>query len=232
MKKVISSLALMIIGILVLTQSVLAYPGENKKVFFIHHSTGAIYWEGQNNKGLKYYLEKNDFEANDVDYWDGGTDPQDFYDLFSSEASWGIIGDSDIVLFKSCFPASGIDSNHTLKQYKQYYRGLYEVFLAHSDVLFVPMSTPPLPKQMTTKAQATRAMKFDKWLTHRFLTDYTGNNLAPFRLHQLLRTKKGYLQKKYVLDPQDGHPKKKSGNVLGKAMIKHLNKTLIKYQAQ
>lgn len=224
MKKTLITICLALVFILSSSQAQ-ASPGENKKVFFIHHSTGAIYWDGENGQGMEYYLTEHGYEANDVDYWDGETDVDDWYDLFSQDSTWDIIGDADIVLFKSCFPNSAIRTGQ-LPEYKEYYRELYEIYEAHPDVLFVPFSTPPLPRDMTTYKQAQRAKKFDKWLTHAYVDDYEGNNLAPFRLHRLLRNKRGYLHKDYVVDSQDGHPTDSSGNVVGQRIWQRLDNVL------
>ncbi|HBY73159.1 MAG TPA: hypothetical protein DEG44_00510, partial [Candidatus Kerfeldbacteria bacterium] len=135
-------------------------------------------------------------------------------------------GDADIIIFKSCFPSSAISSDEMLDQYKDYYNQLYSIYESHPDILFVPMSTPPLPKEITNADEATRAIAFDQWLTTDYLNDFSGANLAPFELHHLLDNKVGYLKKEYVTDLNDGHPKNKAGVKVGKAIWKHLNEAL------
>lgn len=195
-------------------------PGKKKKVFFIHHSTGKIYVDG----GMRDKLEAAGYQLT-APWWDGGTEPEDFPTELASSDSWDIIGKNDILVFKSCYPASNINSKAELNDRKDYYRELYDVYRAHPDVLFVPMSTPPLPKAMTTVKQAKRAKKFDKWLKNRYVTDYEGDNLRPFRLHRQLTGTKNhyYLRKKYVDDPNDGHPKANSGIRVGNKLVKRLN---------
>ena len=87
-------------------------------------------------------------------WWNGNTDPPDFPGLFSNSQSWQTIGDANIVIFKSCFPASDITSDQMLENYKSYYRQLYSVYAAHPQVLFVPLSTPPLLQVNTSPAAA------------------------------------------------------------------------------
>ena len=198
-----------------------AKPGANKDLYFVHHSTGEIYLNG----GMRQILKGADYKVK-APWWDGGTDPNDFPDLFNDESSWNKFGNRDIIAFKSCYPASNITNKAMLNEYKNYYRELYDVYRAHPDVLFVPMSTPPLPKNMTTYGNAKRAKKFDKWLKNRYVTDYEGDNLLPFRLHKQLRNYKGYLKKKYVADPYDGHPKPNSGIRVGNKLKKRLNNYL------
>lgn len=198
-------------------------PGVNKKVFFVHHSTGQIYWDGTATcGGLGAALTKHGYTGN-APWWDGNTDPQDFTTLFSDAGSWEIFGDSDIIIFKSCYPASAISSADVLEQYKAWYRELYDIYQAHPNVLFVPLSTPPLPQDMTNSEEAARALEFEQWLVGDYKTEYSGNNLAPFALHTLLSNQTGFLKKKYVADPYDGHPKAKTGPVVGKAIRKFLD---------
>ncbi|MFA6475452.1 MAG: hypothetical protein WCV88_04635 [Patescibacteria group bacterium] len=203
-----------------------ATAGEHKNVFFVHHSTGEIYWNGTTMKGgMETYLSNHGYTGQ-APWWNGNTDPQDFNDLFNDANSWTTFGDADIIIFKSCFPASAITSDTMLAQYKDYYNELYSVYESHPNVLFVPLSTPPLPKDMTDSAEAARAIAFDQWLTTDYLTNYSGANLAPFHLHRLLDNDAGFLKKIYVADPYDGHPKAKAGVTVGKAMWKHLNQKL------
>ncbi len=220
MKKVILPIMLFAVFCLLFAGFALAErPGSNRRVFFIHHSTGEIYWEG----GLKSKLLNAGYAAR-APWWDENTDPGDFYDLFSDANSWDIIGDSDIILFKSCYPASEIGSKAELNQYKDWYRQLYNIYRAHPNRLFVPMSTPPLPKVLTNAADAKRAKKFDKWLKKGYISNYTGNNLIAFRLYKQLRNRKGYLKKKYVSDPYDGHPNYRSGKRVGNKVVKLLTR--------
>lgn len=220
MKKIIFFLVVLTLSFCVFSE-VSAKPGANKKVFFVHHSTGQIYWDN----GMNEHLEENGYEGN-APWWDGSTGANNFPGLFNDSASWDIFEDSDIIMFKSCYPASAIGDDLTLENYKKWYRELYDVYEAHPDVLFIPMSTPPLPKDMTNGDEAKRAKKFDKWLVNKYTEEYTGNNLTPFRLHKLLRNKLGYLKKKYVQDPNDGHPAPESGEAVGQAIVEHLNKAL------
>ena len=55
----------------------------------------------------------------------------------------------------------------------------------------------------------------------------SGSNLAPFQLHSILADENGYLAQAYQSDPSDDHPNAKSGEVVGDAMWKHLNKAIV-----
>jgi len=47
-------------------------------------------------------------------------------------------------VFKSCFPASNIESDEELEQRKTWYLGMRDVMDAQPDKVFVVMSQPPL----------------------------------------------------------------------------------------
>lgn len=193
------------------------------EVFFIHHSTGEIYRDG----GLENKLEQDGKYNLVAPWWDGNTDWSDWYDELSSEDSWDIIGSPDVLMFKSCYPNSDIYKGY-LQQYKVEYRKLYPIFAAHPDVTFVAWSTPPLPKQMTSKANANRAKKFGKWLKNRFVSDYqeqySADNLISYNVHKQLTGRQGrYMKRRYVDDPYDGHPKANSGKKVGNTVRKLLD---------
>lgn len=200
-----------------------AKPGSNKKVFFVHHSTGQIYWDN----GMKSALNNNGYSGK-APWWSGGTDPGDFYGLFTDYNSWSTFGSSDILIFKSCYPASAITSKTMLRQYKTWYKELFSIYKNHPNKLFVPMSTPPLPKAITNIKEAERAIKFDTWLATTYVAKYKEaypgrNNLLPYRLHKKLMNDNGYLAGKYVVDPYDRHPNAKAGVRVGNTLVNVLN---------
>ncbi len=189
-----------------------------KKVFFIHHSTGEIYWKG----GLEKSLKDAGYEAA-APWWDAGTDPGDFYADFSDPNQWKILEPYSIIIFKSCFPASNITSTKMLGEYKNNYNKLYEIYRAHPDKLFVPLSTPPLLKNHTTPAAAQRAFEFEYWLMNDYKNNYDGKNLAPLGLHSLLSDTYGYLMSDFIASDEDDHPNNYSGEVVGPAIVIHLS---------
>jgi len=75
-------------------------------------------------------------------WWDGNTEPQDFYSEFTNDTTWEVIGDKKIIIFKSCYPSSDITSDIMLEDYKKWYKQLYTIYEKYPDRLFVPLSTP------------------------------------------------------------------------------------------
>jgi len=191
--------------------------GFAKSVFFIHHSTGEIYWDN----GMKQALVDADYSAA-APWWGGNTDPKDFYSEFTNDANWEIIGDKKIIIFKSCYPASDISSNAMLEDYKKWYNQLYAIYEKYPNRLFVPLSTPPLLQASTTSTAAQLALDFETWLIGEYKEEYSGTNLAPFALHSLLSDSSGYLASAYISSQDNDHPNAASGNVVGEAIIEHL----------
>jgi hypothetical protein len=70
----------------------------------------------------------------------------------------------EVIVFKSCFPASNITSDEQLQGYKSYYLAMRDVMDQHPDKLFVVMSPPPLNPAETNAEAATRARAFADWL--------------------------------------------------------------------
>ncbi|MFH1738921.1 MAG: hypothetical protein ABIH23_07915, partial [bacterium] len=112
-------------------------------------------------------------------------------------------GSNKIIMFKSCFPTSNVWSDgeepgnpfaddQTLANYRSVYRhpvgpsGTYnqdgrayrpleQVFAAHPDILFIPITAPPRhfgPDDETNNQEASRARTFNNWLKNEWLTGY------------------------------------------------------------
>jgi hypothetical protein len=71
----------------------------------------------------------------------------------------------EVIVFKSCFPASNITSDEQLQQYKEWHVAMRGVMDGHPDRVFVVMSPPPLNPAATTPEAAARARAFADWLT-------------------------------------------------------------------
>ena len=122
-------------------------------------------------------------------------------------------GYNKIIMFKSCYPASDISSDgtepgdpfsgsKTLTNYKAVYRHpdgpgstylndstiykpLEDIFAENPDVLFIPVTAPPLHYGATNDTNAHRARSFNNWLKYEWLASYNAahpglNNVAVF----------------------------------------------------
>jgi hypothetical protein len=160
--------------------------GDWTNVIFLHHSTGANlieqggvrerftqagydFWDqGYNDWGLT----RPDGTATGYSYFvpDDNTDPDGLAVIFAQRAqklplnAFSGLLQHEVIVFKSCFPASNITSDEQLKQYKSYYLAMRDVMDQHPDKLFVVMSPPPLNPAETDAEAATRARVFADWL--------------------------------------------------------------------
>ena len=113
-------------------------------------------------------------------------------------------GQNRIILFKSCYPISNVSSDgtepgnpfsssQTITNYKAVYRhpsgagntyasggttyqALEEVFAAHPETLFIPVTAPPRSYSTTTDAEGHRARLFNDWLSSDWQAAYDAAN--------------------------------------------------------
>ncbi len=130
---------------------------------------------------------------------------------------------NDIIMFKSCYPASNIigegtepgdpnDCEKTLWNYKAAFNTLLPIFEAAPDVLFIAVSTSPRSDRWcsydscSTPEEATRARTFNNWLKEEWLPAGV-TNVVVFDFYDIL-TKHGasgnYLHPDYYWYPSPG----------------------------
>ncbi len=218
-------------------------PPEPMTLMWLHQSTGNRILDG----GLRDALEKNKIEFYDIDHLEADvdgyvigehTDPKDFPTNFNTPkyfevlVTWELDGDEsqhDIVMFKSCYPASDIESDEELEQYKTWYASLLPTFRAHPDVLFVAMSTPPRVKAKTTPEIAARARAWSEWITTEYAQDL--KNVHVFDLFDALAVREGHpdentLVPQFAHSRTDSHPSGKGGAAVTRLFIPWLNRAV------
>ena len=98
------------------------------------------------------------------------TDPDGLAELFSQRVyDWPVNALSgllqhQVIVFKSCYPASNITSDEQLEQFQAWYLGMRDVMDRHPDRLFIVVTPPPLNPSETRPESAARARKFALWL--------------------------------------------------------------------
>jgi hypothetical protein len=128
---------------------------------------------------------------------------------------------NDIIMFKSCFPNSQIESEgtapgnpnsreRTIANYKAVFDGLGQEMRKYPNKLFVYLTSPPLVPSVTTPEHAAWARQFNRWLTGEFLPSYlkeTGlDNFVIFDLFDFLADENNVLKTNYrVSNPNDSH---------------------------
>lgn len=161
--------------------------GKYTNVIFLHHSTG---YNLINQGGVREKFAEAGFDFWDHDYnWPGlkrpdgsetgysyrvpddNTDPDGLARIFGQRA-YGLplntlsgLLQHEVIVFKSCFPASDITTDEQLETYEAYYLSMRDVMDRHPDHVFVVMSPPPLIPAATTPEAAARARAFADWLT-------------------------------------------------------------------
>ncbi len=195
-------------------------PQQPVKLVFIHHSCGEN-WLNDGNGDLARALQSNNYFVSDTNYgWgpDGigdRTDIPDWPDWFVGLDSQRILasvyaesdihssyrrtlpdpgGENTIMMFKSCFPNSGLEGNPddppspewslTVGHAKYVYNRLLDYFRTRPDRLFVVITAPPL----LDPTYANNARSFDRWLVNDWLeeNDYPFANVAAWNFHAVL----------------------------------------------
>lgn len=142
---------------------------------------------------------------------------------------------NDVVMFKSCFPNSGIVADgdmpgdptspeRTLANYKATFETLKSEMAKYPNKLFVYLTAPPQVPEVTTADRAQRARQFNDWLLKEFVAEYrdeTGqDNFYVFDLFGVLADNNGYLKAEYRV-PKEGdcHPNKKGSEAASAALM-------------
>lgn len=208
---------------------------EPVRLIFVHHSCGSN-WLSDGNGGLGIALRDINYFVSDTNYgwgpdsigsstdighwwlWFRGPDSAEYLEALYAEdgqhssysrLSTDVGGENQIVMFKSCYPNSGlkgdvdgpvpaIDSNplrgegcssqyHTVANAKGIYIDLLEYFRTRPDKLFVVVTAPPL----TDDTYADNARSFNNWLVNDWLASYDAGNVFVFDFFNVLTTNGG-----------------------------------------
>jgi hypothetical protein len=205
-------------------------------IIFLHHSVGGglidqgglrllltargyqFYDHGYNEDGLT--LPGGEKAGDTFNIPDDNTDPDGLARIFSetpdlSQTSHPVTSTDvlsrllgyDVIVFKSCFPASRIASDAQLEQYKQHYLAIRSEADQYPDHVFVALGMPPLDPWSTNPRDAARARAFTDWLNSpEFLAGH--ENLFAVDLFALLAendpSKRDYNMLRADYRPNDG----------------------------
>lgn len=143
------------------------------------------------------------------------SDPQGYEDLFvqnpnDPQSALHKVLAYDVIIFKTCFPISKIETIEKLEKYKRNYLTIRQVIDRYHQKLFILFTPPPLRPEMTKPEYAKRSRKFADWLKSE---EYIGerDNLAIFDFFDLLADKSNKLKRGYCkFLPFDSHPNKQA----------------------
>ena len=209
------------------------------KLIFIHHSSGENWLADSNGglglalKNNNFFVSDTNYgwgipsgsgtigDYTDIgDWWTWFRGPQSatimntVYSESGQHASYSRIstdpgGKNQIIMFKSCFPNSGlsgtindpipsIENNplkgqsadspyHTISNAKGIYIDLLNYFQQHQDTLFVVVTAPPL----SSSTYSANARALNLWLVNDWLKNYPTKNVAVFDFYNVLTTNAG-----------------------------------------
>jgi hypothetical protein len=217
------------------------------RIVFMHHSTGAgliaqgdvraaftelgyEFWDhGYNGDGL-VDAEGNILGTN----WDmpgDNTDPDGWNEIFAQEVTdppsntFSHMLEYDVIIFKSCFPASDIQSEEHFQTYQSYFLAIRDVIDQHPDKLFIAFTTPPLVPGATTAENAARARGWSEYLTSaEFLDGHP--NLVVFNFFDLLAGDDNYLRADYRIDESDSHPNELANQTIGPIFVEFVDQAI------
>ena len=247
------------VKILDLSQYAAAPPEKPIQLLFIHHSTGGqlladtgpdigqncIFKSNPNGGGLRHLLEDNNYVVHEASYGSLIGDKTDIchwnkkfreqmvkiLKCKNQDESFTDSTVNRIVMFKSCFPNSWIESEgkdqgdpdstkQTTSNYKAVYNALREYFQKQPGTLFVVVTAPPLVKpepnrvkesikgilgrEDTVEKVGRRVRGFNNWLKdieNGWLKGYQLTNVVVFDYYDVLT---GHGQSDWSLYPTGG----------------------------
>ncbi|MGD9210403.1 MAG: hypothetical protein PVI90_06480 [Desulfobacteraceae bacterium] len=186
--------------IVLLTSSLVAAQAGNQKIILLRHSTGGnLFQQGDVKDWVSDYNSKNgtSYDISMRAYPDSPYDwknyPYDYWNLWvnpdspakasnpSIDTLESLAEDYDMIVFKHCFPGSGIEADtgsasvsssaKRLENYKLQYKALREKFDTMPDTIFMVWTLAPLHRLNTTTSDAKRAAEFVDWVKNTWLTE-------------------------------------------------------------
>ena len=207
-----------------------------KKVLFIHRSVGHnLMKQGNlrellraknialddydNNSGI---LTQSDASTlnNAITIPGGDTNPDNLAQFFSE---WpDRLNSYDLIMIKSCYPNSHIESKSQLSQVKSSYSSILKSFSEHNKQLLI-LTSPPLRPLLTNRKEAQLSGELADWLLSESSSD-----IQIFDLHHLLSEvdgkHKGMLKRGFRrLIPFDNHPSKKANRIIAPKLMEFID---------
>lgn len=168
--------------------------------------------------------QQGNLTGTDFDIKLSNNNPCDFTSIFCDDPAknqtLAHILEFDIVAFKNCFPTTKLDTDQKLQTYKTCYITMAKCFANYRGTHFIAFTPPPLRKERTTQACATRAKAFAMWLT---TTWKKPSNVLVFDFFDYLADSNGYLKKEYCSQlALDSHPNRKANEAIAPVFVKFL----------
>ncbi len=218
------------------------------RIIFMHHSTGQglidqggvreaftklgyQFWDhGYNEEGLTD--ASGEKPGVNWDMPDDNTDPDGWQTIFAQRVTKPASNtlshmlEYDVIIFKSCFPASDIQDDDQFENYRKYYLSIRDVIDKYPGKLFIAFTTPPLVPDSTSPEAAARARRWAEYLTSSEYLD--GHpNIFVFDFFSQLADQDDYLQAKYRgEDPADSHPNELANQTVGPVFVEFVDQAV------
>jgi hypothetical protein len=237
--------------------------GSYTNVIFLHHSTGQnLIAEGGvrelfAQKGYQFWdhdynttgltrpdgsLTGTSYDIPEVtpgEHGGGNTDPDGLAVLFSQpvhsppDNAFSRLLQHEVLIVKSCFPNSAIESDAALEQNKRWYLQMRDAVDLHPDKVFIILTSPPLHPLSTNADEAARARILANWLvSDEFIAGR--DNLFVFDFFdQLADPQTNMLRKAYQRDPDDSdsHPNTMANQAIGPIFVDFVDRAVTSYRA-
>jgi hypothetical protein len=236
----------------------LSSTGDYRNVVFLHHSVGTNLIE---QGGVRELFTSAGYQFWDQGYnWqqlrdpdgrttgyaytvpDDNTDPDGLAHVFSQPA-YGLplntlsgLLQHEVILYKSCFPASAIGTDDDLEKSKADYRHMLGTIDQQPDKLFILLTQPPLIPRETSPAQAARARALAGWLMSEEFRQGRAN-LVTFDLFGLLAEGDAaapdynMLRAAYRTDV-DSHPTEVANRAIAPQLVQFVTQAIEQFKAQ
>jgi hypothetical protein len=160
--------------------------GDYTNIIFLHHSTGRNLIEQGN---VREILTESGYQFWDHDYNyiglrdpagqytgysyivpDDNTDPDGLHEIFGQNSyqqplnTLSALLQHEVIVVKSCFPASNIVNEAELEQRKSWNLAMRDIMDQHPDKVFILLTSPPLNPAETTVEVAANARILSNWL--------------------------------------------------------------------
>jgi hypothetical protein len=223
---------------------------DGVRIIFMHHSTGAgVMHDGNVREGLTelgYQFWDHDYndeglsdgDGNNLGYsWDvpgDNTDPDGWYNIFNQPVTsppsntLSHMLEYDVIIFKSCFPASAIYDDDMFDSYQEYYLSIRNVMDMYPEKMFIAWTTAPLVPNETNAEEATRARRWSEYLTsEEYIEGHP--NVYVFDFFNLMADEDGFLRSDYRSDEWDSHPSERANRIAGPVLVDYIDQVITNF---
>jgi hypothetical protein len=225
-----------------------------RRVIFLHHSTGAnlieqggvrqrlaglgyeFYDHGYNEDGL--VLADGTWTGRNFNVPDDNTNPDGFATIFAQplhdppDNTFSYLMQYDVIVFKSCFPVSLIESDAQLAEYESYYLSIRDRMDQYPNKIFIVVTNPPEIPADSDAEMAARARAFTHWLaSDEYLSGHP--NVFTFNFFDLLADPPdNMLRAEYRTDEYDAHPNQLANQTIGPLFADFIDRAVRTYSAR